>query len=352
MKIIKYQASAIKIIHGIFIAFLAVVVVAPSSHATWGVVDAQADQKSFVITHDELVAAPQDDQVYAVIEYGVITKIFYWTRDHKYFWPADIFVGTPSLEDFANFVLVTTVPSNFLVAYDAGNGEVKAEAINHSDRVRLSEHVETVVGTPIPVITPVPVIAAAVNEDFSTSITVKPAVNTDTSKTVGIEVIANGLSYTAVRTDNSSTPITISNLPQDSLVTVQTTIRDIESNSEQVTQNALVHTPKADLPILVNARDVAQDTLNIAPPQSQVAIAGDAKSVTISFGPIANLDSTKSLVSIEVVGPGGSSTSIGVGGNGGSVTVSDLGAALGYTVKMVIRDLDTGEETIIRGNSI
>ena len=108
-------------------------------------------------------------------------------------------------------------------------------------------------------------------------------------------------------------------------------------------------TPDANIPVLVNARDMQQDMATISSPQNQTVINGDTKSATISFAPIANFDSSKTVASVLIVGPNGSTTSIGVDGNGGTVNVSDLSATSNYTVKMVIRDINSGEETIING---
>ena len=53
-----------------------------------------------------------------------------------------------------------------------------------------------------------------------------------------------------------------------------------------------------------------------------------------------------------VVGPGGSTTAIGLFGAGETLTVGSLGPDATYTVKVVIRDLGTGQETVISGQSI
>jgi hypothetical protein len=53
-----------------------------------------------------------------------------------------------------------------------------------------------------------------------------------------------------------------------------------------------------------------------------------------------------------VVGPGGSTTAIGLFGSGETLTVGSLGPDFTYTVKVVIRDLGTGKETVISGESI
>ena len=333
---------------------LAVIFPSTSSFGSWGVVDANAERKSFVITSDEVVAAPQAGPVYAVIEYGVITKIFYWTPQNKYLWPAEISVGPLSLETLQEVVIVATVPENYMVAYVAPDGSTQAEAINHSDRVEIAQSVSTVNSTPEVATVSTPVVATSVANDYSTSITVTPVSNSNPEKTVAVQVITNGLSYTSITTDNSSSPITITNLPQDSLVTVQTVIRDIQSNSEQVLQDTLVQTPQAELPVLTNARDPLADQQSVSRPEILSASTSDAgaKSAVISFGGISNFNPETTSAGVMVVGPQGETTFIGVGGNGGSVTVNDLSPNLNYTLKLVIRDLATGEETIISGNQI
>jgi hypothetical protein len=53
-----------------------------------------------------------------------------------------------------------------------------------------------------------------------------------------------------------------------------------------------------------------------------------------------------------VVGPGGSTTSIGLFGSGETLSVGSLSPDANYTVRIVIRDLGTGKETIISGEQI
>ena len=53
-----------------------------------------------------------------------------------------------------------------------------------------------------------------------------------------------------------------------------------------------------------------------------------------------------------VVGPGGSTTAIGLFGAGETLSVGSLSPDANYTVKVVIRDLGTGKETIISGEQI
>jgi intracellular sulfur oxidation DsrE/DsrF family protein len=229
--------------------------------------------------------------------------------------------------------------------------KVGSEVINHGDFVIVSD---TVTATQESISVPVKseVISSSVAIDYHTSITVAPLVNNDPNKQIGIEVISNGMAVTAVTTDNTSTPITFNQLPSNEYITVQTRVTDKTTGEVEVFQETPILTPNANIPVVDNSRDVTQDRAVIASPQNQVIVDGDTKSVNVSFDSVANWDPSKTSVSILVVGPGGASTSIGVGGDGGSVTVDNLGAVLGYTVKMVIRDLGSGEETIIDGGRI
>jgi hypothetical protein len=321
------------------------------SQANWAVISEDNNSvREFVVSSDEVVSFPQIGKMYAVVEDGMIIKFVTWTSKMQQ-------------------ELLISLPYSLMVNYIDITGILRAEPINHGDKifVQVTESAKVelddkFVSAPVidlPVFegeaileTGAEIIAVNVNPDYSTSMTIKPIENNDPNKVVAIQVIADGMSWTSVTTDNSSTPIIVNHLPANELVTVQTVLRDIATSQETIIQNALTSTGTVEIPVLPNSRDVNQDLATITSPQNQVVVNGDAKSATISFAPIENLDSSKTLVSIVVVGPGGATTSIGVGGSGGSVTVSDLGAAFGYTVKMVIRDLNSGEETIISGGRI
>ena len=330
---------------------LVLFIFASPSQANWAVINEDANSvREFVVSSDEVVSFPQIGKMYAVVEDGMIIKFVTWTSKMQQ-------------------ELLVSLPYSLMVNYIDITGILRAEPINHGDKifvqvtesakVELNDNFVSAPVIELPVFegeavveTGAEILAVNVNPDYSTSMTIKPIENNDPNKVVAIQVIADGMSWTSITTDNSSTPITVNHLPANELVTVQTVLRDIETNQETIIQNALTSTATVEIPVLPNSRDVNQDLATITSPQNQVVVNGDAKSATISFAPIANLDSSKTLVSIVVVGPGGATTSIGVGGSGGSVTVSDLGAAFGYTVKMVIRDLNSGEETVISGERI
>lgn len=322
------------------------------AQAEWAVVERQEQNNAFVMSIDQAVETPQNNKTYAYIEYGVIAKIVIWNSNSNnsyitQYVPASLL----PFYDFDDVTFLAEVPQSLKVNYTSVTGEVKSEAINQGDVVAV---VPTLDSNPvsnqdvaIPVTTQV--VSTSINLDYSTSITLAPPVVSNPNQTVEVQVITNGISFTSVATDNTSAPIIINNLPSNEYVTVQTVIRDTTTNQSVTHQDVPIITADANVPVLVNARDSVQDKAVISAPQSQAVVNGDSKSATISFAPIANFDSSKTMASIMVIGPNGSTTSIGIDGNGGTVNVSDLLATGNYTVKMVIRDINSGEETIING---
>jgi hypothetical protein len=242
------------------------------------------------------------------------------------------------------------------VNYIDGAGEVKAEPINHGDNVAVVEELPANPSNEIsfPAPAPVQVISTAVAADYSTSMTITPIAVDDSNKTVEVQVITNGVSFTSIATDNSTMPITINNLPSDSFVSVQTVIRDKRTNEEIVHQNVVTKTPDAQIPVIENARDTAVDKANIAAPivAANTLHGNGMRSATIEFAGIPNFDPSRTVASIMVVGPGGSTTSVGVDGAGGAVNIGDLGVDGTYRVTLVIRDINSGEETLIRGSNL
>jgi len=323
--------------------------------AHWSVVERQGQNNAFVISIDEAVETPQDNKTYAYIEYGVVAKIVLWNANsHNSYITQYIPASYLSVETFKDVTFLAEIPESLKVNYTSVTGEIKAEAINQGDVVAVVQALDPnplqSEDIAIPVTTQV--VATSVNPGYSTSITVAPPTNNNTNQTVEIQVIANGISFTSVTTDNTSNPITINNLPSNEYVTVQTVFRDTMTAVSTPYQEVPLVTPNANIPVLVNARDTQQDKVTIAAPQGQAVVNGDTKSATISFAPIANFDSSKTLASVMVVGPNGETTSIGIDGNGGSVNVSDLLATANYAVKVVIRDINSGEETVITGSSL
>jgi hypothetical protein len=322
------------------------------SQAYWHVAERQVQNPDFVISIDEAVEVPQDNKTYAYIEYGVIAKIVYWNANSgNSYITAYIPASSLNLATIKNVTFLAKMPEGLKVNYTSLHGDVRAEAINQGDVVTVVESLDPnpLASQDISIPVTTQVVSTSVNSDYSTSITLAPPVNTNPNQTVEVQVITNGISFTSVATDNTSNPITINNLPSNEYVTVQTVIRDITTDQSITHQDVPIITADANIPVLVNARDSVQDKATISAPAVESVVNGDVKSGIISFAPIANFDPSTTLASIMVVGPNGSTTSIGIDGNGGTVNVSDLLATGNYTVKMVIRDINSGEETIING---
>ena len=320
--------------------------------AHWSVVERQGQNSAFVMSIDEAVEAPQDNKTYAYIEYGVVTKIVYWdSNSNNSYITQYVPASSLTVDMIKDITFLAKVPESLKVNYTSLDNQVKTESINHGDSVIVVQSLDpnpfAQQDITIPVTTQV--ILTSVNTDYSTSITLAPPTNNNPNQTVEVQVVTNGVSFTSVATDNTSTPIIINNLPSNEYVTVQTVIRDTTTGQTVTHQEVPIVTANANIPVLVNYRDSVQDKAMISAPTTQAAINGDSKSASISFDAIANFDSAKTMASIMVVGPNGSTTYIGIDGNGGTVNVSDLSATSNYTVKMVIRDINSGEETIING---
>jgi len=322
------------------------------AQAHWSVVERQGQNNAFVMSIDQAVETPQNNKTYAYIEYGVVAKIVLWNANsHNSYITQYVPASSLSVGTFKDVTFLAEVPQTLKVNYTSVSGAVKADAINQGDIVAVVESLDPnpLANQDIEISTTTQVVSTSVNSDYSTSITLAPPVNVNPNQTVEVQVITNGISFTSIATDNSSNPITINNLPSNEYVTVQTVVRDTTTGQSATYQQAPVITADANIPVLVNARDSVEDKVVISAPQTQAVINGDSKSASISFAPITNFDSSKTMASIMVVGPNGSTTYIGIDGNGGTVNVSDLSATANYTVKMVIRDINSGEETIING---
>jgi len=314
------------------------------SQANWAVLsEDQSSVREFVISSDEVVSIPQIGKMYAVVEDGVIVKFFTWTSEMQQ-------------------ELLVSLPYSLMVNYIDITGILRAEPINHGDKIYVqvtptakvkldADFVSApVIDLPIfdGIVVPeysTEVLSKEVYADHSTSITIKPIENNDPNKIVQVQVISNGMSYTSITTDNRNTPVTVNNLPANAIVTVQTVIRDMTTNKDTVIQSVLTPTAVVNIPVIANTRNATEDRVNISSPK--ILSQNEGRSATISFDSIANFDSAKTRAAIMVVGPNGSTTYIGIGGNGGSVNVGDLSPTANYVIKLVIRDIDSGEETII-----
>jgi hypothetical protein len=341
----------------ISVASISLLTALPAS-AHWSVTERVGKPtKDFTISRDEVVDNLESNKLYALVEYGVIAKVFIWSENNSRDY---ITAYTPGsllpLDMIEELVFVAKMPESLAVNFTNEDGSAGVEPINHGDAITVVEVLDQPDSpSTVPTyVNPTEVISSSTNVDYSTTLVLKPIENTDPNKTVEVQVISQGLSYTSITTDNSSNPITINNLPSDTLVTVQQVVRDVQTNQETVLQNILTRTPDAQIPVIENARDVESDKEEITAPTTVVTVNPDngSRSAVITFQPIANFDPTRTLASIIVVGPGGSTTSVGIDGAGGSVNIHDLALDSRYKVTMVIRDLGSGEETIIRGANL
>lgn len=300
---------------------------------------------------------------YAVVIDGVIDKIINWD-------------GYSENQDINENVVIIKLPEGDGVAYLDEQGVVRLSPIYQgsivSVQVSPTEKVTPAVGLtqkaplnePTPLTGPVvpkenaPVVkeqVVAADNSISMKIEV-PTANLPANSTVSVQVVTDGRSTTAIGINPTqpSTTVTVNNLPQNENVTVKTVITDTTTNKETVIVNPVVTTIPAPIVVPEPARSPAVDKATVAVPAvtSSTTDASGHRVVEIKTPVIPDYDPTKSIATLMVVGPGGSTTAIGLFGAGETLTVGSLGPDSTYTVKVVIRDLGTGQETVIAGQSI
>jgi hypothetical protein len=309
------------------------------------------------------IAEPLAIAKYAVVIDGVIDKIINWD-------------GYSENEDIDENVVIIKLPEGDGVVYLDEQGIVRLSPIYQgsivSVQVSPTEKVTPEVGLvqkaplnePTPPTGPVvpkehaPVVKEqVVAADNSISMKIEiPTANLPANSTVSVQVVTDGRSTTAIGIDPTqpSTTVTVNNLPQNENVTVKTVITDTTTNKETVIVNPVVTTIPAPIVTPEPARIPAVDKATVAAPAvtSSTTDASGHRVVEIKTPVIPDYDPTKSIATLMVVGPGGSTTAIGLFGAGETLTVGSLGPDSTYTVKVVIRDLGTGKETVIAGQSI
>jgi hypothetical protein len=300
---------------------------------------------------------------YAVVIDGVIDKIINWD-------------GYSENQDINENVVIIKLPEGDGVVYLDEQGIVRLSPIYQgsivSVQVSPTEKVTPAVGLtqkellkePTPATGPVvpkenaPVVKEqVVAPDNSISMKIEvPTANLPANSTVSVQVVTDGRSTTAIGIDPTqpSTTVTVNNLPQNENVTVKTVITDTTTNKETVIVNPVVTTIPAPILTPEPARSPAVDKATVEVPAvtSSTTDASGHRVVEIKTPVIPDYDPTKSIATLMVVGPGGSTTAIGLFGSGETLTVGSLGPDSTYTVKVVIRDLGTGQETVIAGQSI
>ena len=300
---------------------------------------------------------------YAVVIDGVIDKIINWD-------------GYSENQDINENVVIIKLPEGDGVVYLDEQGIARLSPIYQgsivSVQVSPTEKVTPAVGLtqkeplnePKPPTGPVvpkenaPVVKEqVVAPDNSISMKIEvPTANLPANSTVSVQVVTDGRSTTAIGIDPTqpSTTVTVNNLPQNENVTVKTVITDTTTNKETVIVNPVVTTIPAPIVTPEPARSPAVDKATVEVPAvtSSTTDASGHRVVEIKTPVIPDYDPTKSIATLMVVGPGRSTTAIGLFGAGETLTVGSLGPDSTYTVKVVIRDLGTGQETVIAGQSI
>ena len=310
-----------------------------------------------------VISAPLEIAKYAVVLDGVIDKIINWD-------------GYSENSDLSENAVIIKLPDGDGVAFldEAGvlrlapiyQGSIVSEQVSPTEKVTpeagLVEKAPLTqpaapVGTPVPYENAAKVTSQTVASDNSISITVVvPTTNIPANSTVSVQVVTDGRSTTAIGIDPTqpSTTVTVNNLPQNENVTVKTVITDTTTNKETVIVNPVITTIPAPIITPEPARSPVVDKVTVAAPSvsSSTTDASGHRVVEIKTPVIPDYDPAKSIATLMVVGPGGSTTAIGLFGAGETLTVGSLGPDATYTVQVVIRDLGTGQETVISGQSI
>ena len=326
----------------------------------------------FAITLDAITSTPQMSGLtekpsakakYAVIIDGVVDKIVTWD-------------GYSPNRVIDNYGIIVKLPANAGVKYVDAKGITRLKPITQGAIVSVYVAPEVKV-TPSYGITQISTVALALepemaavaqdnapvvttqvinpNQSVSMTIEVPGVSNIPATSSVSVQTITDGRSVTSIGLAPGQSTVTVNELPADQNITVVTVIRDNLTNTETVISNPVVTTVASDAPAPVAARSESQDRASISAPSvsSRVVDASGHLSVAISVPAIPNFNSDQTRVSLYVVdNRSGSTTAIGTDGTAQTLNVGSLGVGRDYTVKVVVRDLATGNETIISGEGI
>lgn len=326
----------------------------------------------FVITVDDIASTPQVSGItsgpspkarYAVIVGGVIDRIVTWD-------------GYSPNRIIDSYGIIVKLPASAGVKYVDANGVTRLKPITQGSIVSVVVAPD-VKATPsydlaqVSAVTPyVEPTLPAVTESYSPVVT-SQRLNPNNSVSMDIDVpdvgylpstsyvsvytVTDGRSTTAIGLASGATAVTINDLPQDQNVTVKTVIHDTLTNTEKVVSNTVVSTVASSEPAPTPARDASLDRATIPAPvvSSSTVDASGSRSVAISIPAVTNFDPTKTWATLMVVDKlSGSSTAIGTDGTAQTLNVDSLSAGRDYVVKVVVRDLATGQETVINGQDI
>jgi hypothetical protein len=307
--------------------------------------------------------APTAKAKYAVIVDGVVDKIVTWD-------------GYSPNRVIDSYGIIVKLPANAGVKYVDSRGITRLKPITQGSivSVYVAPDVKVTPTYEITQLSPVtlpteptdPAVAEAnspvvttqvLNANNSVSMTVDVAGIQDLPSTsvVSVYTVTDGRSTTSVGLAQGQSTVTINDLPQDQNVTVKTVIRDTLTNTETVISNPVVATVASTAPAPTPARSDTTDRATITAPSisSRVVDASGALSVAIAMPAVPNFDPSKSWATLIVRdNKSGSTTAIGTDGTAQTLNVGSLGEGRDYTVSVVVRDLATGQETVISGEGI
>ena len=307
--------------------------------------------------------APTAKAKYAVIVDGVVDKIVTWD-------------GYSPNRVIDSYGIIVKLSANAGVKYVDSRGITRLKPITQGSivSVYVAPDVKVTPTYEITQLSPVtlptepidPAVAEAnspvvttqvLNANNSVSMTVDVAGIQDLPSTsvVSVYTVTDGRSTTAVGLAQGQNTVTINDLPQDQNVTVKTVIRDTLTNTETVISNPVVATVASTAPAPTPARSDTTDRATITAPSisSRVVDASGALSVAIAMPAVPNFDPSKSWATLIVRdNKSGSTTAIGTDGSAQTLNVESLGEGRDYTVSVVVRDLATGQETVIKGEGV
>ena len=292
-------------------------------------------------------SAPQEPANYAVVVDGIVDKIVTWD-------------GYSPNDDIDKYGVIVKLPSLGGVKYLDSEGVVRLAVITQGSVFQLRDILDSTsvaepLGEPVPFANTPVVTSQVVAADNSVTITiVVPTVVVPVTSTATVVVVTDGRSTTSVGLTAEPTPIVISNLPQGENVTVKVVVHDTASNTDTVVVAPIVTTAAATIVTPEPARNPVVDKATIVAPVvvAQAQGTNGHRSVSIQVADVPNFDPNKTWATLMIVDKNGSTTAIGLSGVGQIVTVDWLSPTEEYQIKVVLRDLGTGQETTISGSRL
>ena len=291
--------------------------------------------------------APQEPANYAVVVDGIVDKIVTWD-------------GYSRNDDIDKYGLIVKLPSVGGVKYLDSAGVVRLAVITQGSVFQLRDILDSTpaaepLGEPVAFANTPVVTSQVIAPDNSVTITVVvPTVVVTGTSTATVVVVTDGRSTTSVGLTAEPTPIVISNLPQGENVTVKVVVHDTASNTDTVVVAPTVTTAAATIVTPEPARSAVADKATIVAPVvvAQTQGTNGHRSASIQVADVPNFDPNKTWATLMIVDKNGSTTAIGLSGVGQVVNVDWLSPTEEYQIKVVLRDLGTGQETTISGSRL